>query len=118
MTEMTGIDEEIERRLRVVRQMLHSGTTLAPNLREVYFAANRAYAAIRTGDLADAYWAARNARATLTGAAIDVVALEGFLGTHDGGETIDDFVRAVSAELDHAVDALASGSRALRSTEP
>lgn len=86
-----------------------AGGTIAPQLRGVYHHADLAHSAITTtGDLAAALQDARNARAKLSGSTIDVEALERWLGTHDGGETIDGFVRQVLADLDEAVDALAA----------
>ncbi|MDZ7788131.1 MAG: hypothetical protein U5K73_08455 [Halofilum sp. (in: g-proteobacteria)] len=73
----------------------------------MYAYADRAHSAITlTGDIAAAHQAARDARAILTGAQIDVAALERWLGTHDGGQTIDEFVREIRGDLDEAVEAL------------
>jgi hypothetical protein len=115
MTEQEDHAERGRSHLWIARKMLHDGTTAAPNLREVYFAADRAHSSITlSGDLDDAHRTARNARATLAGAAIDVEALERWLGAgpDSEGEPWRDFVREVGEELDAAVAELEAATAA------
>ncbi|MDZ7787436.1 MAG: hypothetical protein U5K73_04660 [Halofilum sp. (in: g-proteobacteria)] len=86
-----------------------TASTIAPGLRGVYAYADRAHSAITlTGDIAAAHQAARDARTILIGAAIDVEAMERWLGTHDGVISIDEYFRRLQVDLDEAVEALAS----------
>lgn len=87
-----------------------AGGTIAPQLRGVYVSADRAYSALTmTADREAALQHARNARAILTGAAIDVAALEEWLGTYSGGEPLRVFIQRVTEDLNTAVTVLTAG---------
>jgi len=122
-------DDEIERareRLWIVRKILDetpAGGTIAPDLRDVYHAADVAYGAIMLhGDIDAAYRHAQNARSTLMATTIDGEALARWLhvGLSDGDERQSwrDFVQEVHDDLDTAVNALAAALEASDSPSP
>ena len=109
MTEQDAL-ESARQALWTARKSLDdtpAGGTIAPQLRGVYVPLDRAYAALTmTADREAALQHARDARAILTAAAIDVAALEEWLGTYSGGEPWRVFLQRLAQEIEAAIRSL------------